>query len=228
MSQQYYDRSHLGKFSTVARGSADLAAKFFGYYGSVFQAGALSQRMKSLTALSVAHVVQCPYCIDAYTGDSLEKGADLEQMTEAVHVGAAVRGGAVVGIGAQMSALASAATGQPGATRSDAYYTRAHVPEREAVASGAPGLYAGFTAWEQAVFADGELSAKEKAVIAVAIAHTVQSPYQIDRCTQLALSHGATMEQLIEAVHVAVAIRGGASLVHAVQMLEQIDQRSMA
>jgi alkylhydroperoxidase/carboxymuconolactone decarboxylase family protein len=68
----------------------------------VFADGALSAREKSLIALAVAHAVQCPYCIDAYSTDALEKGADLEQMTEAVHVAAAIRGGASLVHGMQM------------------------------------------------------------------------------------------------------------------------------
>jgi 4-carboxymuconolactone decarboxylase len=50
----------------------------------------------------VSHVVQCPYCIEAYSKDALEKGADLDQMTEAVHVAAAIRGGASLVHGVQM------------------------------------------------------------------------------------------------------------------------------
>ncbi len=50
----------------------------------------------------MAHTVQCPYCIDAYTTDCLEKGSDLEQMTEAVHVATAIRGGASLVHGIQM------------------------------------------------------------------------------------------------------------------------------
>jgi 4-carboxymuconolactone decarboxylase len=50
----------------------------------------------------VAHTIQCPYCIDAYTTGSLEKGADLEQMTEALHVAVAIRGGASLVHGMQM------------------------------------------------------------------------------------------------------------------------------
>ena len=46
--------------------------------------------------------MQCPYCIDAYTDASLETGADLEQMTEAVHVATAIRGGASLVHGVQM------------------------------------------------------------------------------------------------------------------------------
>jgi len=54
----------------------------------------LTEREKALIALAVAHTVQCPYCIDAYTSTCLAKGADEEQMMEAVHVSAAIRAGA--------------------------------------------------------------------------------------------------------------------------------------
>jgi 4-carboxymuconolactone decarboxylase len=98
----YYDPADLGKFPEIGQGSKDLADKFFAYYGAVFAEGALSAREKSLIALAVAHAVQCPYCIDAYSKDSLEKGSDLEQMTEAVHVACAIRGGASLVHGMQM------------------------------------------------------------------------------------------------------------------------------
>ena len=68
----------------------------------MFQSGALSEREKALIALAVAHAVQCPYCIDAYTQESLAKGADLEQMTEAVHVACSIRGVASLVHGVQM------------------------------------------------------------------------------------------------------------------------------
>ena len=98
----YYDPAHLAKFGTVAEGNKELADKFFDWYGAVFKEGALSEREKSLIALAVAHAVQCPYCIDAYSKTCLEKGADLDQMTEAVHVAAAIRGGASLVHGVQM------------------------------------------------------------------------------------------------------------------------------
>jgi len=98
----YYKPEDLPKFPQIAEGSAHLAKKFFEYYGAVFAEGALSAREKSLIALAVAHAVQCPYCIDAYSSDALEKGADLEQMTEAVHVACAIRGGASLVHGVQM------------------------------------------------------------------------------------------------------------------------------
>ena len=72
------------------------------YYGKVFEEGALTAREKSLIALAVSHVVQCPYCIEAYTRDGLEQGFDEEQMMEAVHVASAIKGGATLVHGVQM------------------------------------------------------------------------------------------------------------------------------
>ena len=89
-------------FREIEEGGKELADAFFSYYGKVFEDGALTAREKSLIALAVSHTVQCPYCIDAYTSDCLEKGADLEQMTEAVHVATAIRGGASLVHGIQM------------------------------------------------------------------------------------------------------------------------------
>lgn len=102
MHTHYYDPQHLPRFGEIGKDAPELAEKFFAWYGAVFAEGALSEREKSLIALAVAHAVQCPYCIDAYSGDCLQKGADLEQMTEAVHVAAAIRGGASLVHGIQM------------------------------------------------------------------------------------------------------------------------------
>ncbi|WP_297337421.1 arsenosugar biosynthesis-associated peroxidase-like protein [Algoriphagus sp.] len=90
----YYNPEDLKKFGKIGELQKPLADKFFDYYGEVFAEGALTAREKSLIALAVAHAIQCPYCIDAYTTDTLEKGCDEEQMMEAVHVAAAIRGGA--------------------------------------------------------------------------------------------------------------------------------------
>ena len=103
MEHDHYDRAaDLARFSEVGKGAPELWEKFRAWYDAVFAEGALSAREKSLIALAVAHAVQCPYCIDAYSKDALEKGSDLDQMTEAVHVAAAIRGGASLVHGVQM------------------------------------------------------------------------------------------------------------------------------
>ncbi len=92
MSQEtYYDPADLGRFGDIAEWDRELARKFFDWYGEVFKEGALTEREKSLIALAVSHAIQCPYCIDAYTQDGLQRGVGEEEMMEAVHVAAAIR-----------------------------------------------------------------------------------------------------------------------------------------
>lgn len=104
--ETYYHPKDLGRFSDVGKGNADLWEKFMAYYSAVFQEGALTEREKALIALGVAHALQCPYCIDAYTKASLEKGSSVEEMTEAVHVACAIRGGSSLVHGVQMRNVA--------------------------------------------------------------------------------------------------------------------------
>ncbi len=104
--ETYYDPTDLGKFGEIGKDAPALAEKFFAYYGAVFAEGALTAREKALIALGVAHAVQCPYCIDAYTRSCLGQGSNLEEMTEAVHVANAIRGGAALVHGVQMRKIA--------------------------------------------------------------------------------------------------------------------------
>lgn len=98
----YYDPRDLAKFGQISEEAPEVAKKFFDYYQAVFAEGELTEREKALIALAVAHAVQCPYCIDAYTNTCLEKGSNKAEMTEAIHVACAIRGGASLVHGVQM------------------------------------------------------------------------------------------------------------------------------
>lgn len=102
MNETYFKPSDLKKFGEITEFQKEMGEKFFDYYGTVFKEGALTEREKSLIALAVAHTVQCPYCIDAYSSTCLQKGADQEQMMEAVHVAAAIKSGATLVNSVQM------------------------------------------------------------------------------------------------------------------------------
>ena len=102
MCKTYYNPDDLKKFGDISEWNQELGEKFFDYYGKVFEEGALSAREKSLIALAVSHVVKCPYCIDAYTKDGLQRGITKEEMMEAVHAGAAIESGATLVHGVQM------------------------------------------------------------------------------------------------------------------------------
>ena len=103
----YYRPEDLTKFAEIGKEAPELAKKFFDYYAAVFEDGELTEREKCLIALAVAHTVQCPYCIDAYTQACLEKGSNPGEMTEAIHVATAIRGGASLVHGIQMRNVAS-------------------------------------------------------------------------------------------------------------------------
>ena len=99
----YYESKDLGRFAEVGKFKPDLMKKFFDYYNEATGTdGALTKREKALIALAVAHFQQCPYCIDAYTTACLENGANPDQMTEAVHVAAAMAAGINLVHGVQM------------------------------------------------------------------------------------------------------------------------------
>ena len=104
--ETYYNPADLEKFGEIGKDAPELAKKFFDYYGAVFAEGDLTEREKALIGLAVAHAIQCPYCIDAYTNNCLEKGSNLSEMTEAVHVVNAIRGGASLVHGVQMRNIA--------------------------------------------------------------------------------------------------------------------------
>ncbi|MBN9548367.1 MAG: carboxymuconolactone decarboxylase family protein, partial [Alphaproteobacteria bacterium] len=60
----------------------------------VFQEGALPRKMKQLIAVAVAHVTQCPYCIEGHTKAATREGATPEEIMEAIWVAAEMRAGA--------------------------------------------------------------------------------------------------------------------------------------
>jgi 4-carboxymuconolactone decarboxylase len=90
----YYRDQDLDRFGEIGKHHPDLFKKFMDWYNSALTPGALTKREKVLIGISVAHAIQCPYCIDAFTKSCLEEGMSLEHITEAVHVASAVRGGA--------------------------------------------------------------------------------------------------------------------------------------
>ena len=84
-----------------------------------------------------------------------------------------------------------------------------------------------FFSYYAEVFKDSELSAREKSLVALAVSHAVQCPYCIDAYSTDAFEKGWSQAQMMEAVHVACAIRGGASLVHGVQMMNKVKEIAM-
>jgi AhpD family alkylhydroperoxidase len=86
----------------------------------------------------------------------------------------------------------------------------------------APGPAEAFRAFSKSVFADGAIAAKTKQLIAVAVAHVTQCPYCIRGHTSAALRHGASAEEIMEAIWVAAEMRAGGAYAHSALALDTI------
>ena len=98
----YYEPKDLADFPHITEHDQEGGEKFFEYYGKATSPGKLSDREKSLIALTVAHTEKCPYCIDAYTNKCLSLGLSNDEMMEAVHVGASMVAGVILAHSTQM------------------------------------------------------------------------------------------------------------------------------
>lgn len=87
-------------------------------------------------------------------------------------------------------------------------------------ASAKKGMDA-FWAFDKAAFAEGAINAKNKQLIALAVAVTTQCPYCIELHTDAAREAGATDEELSESAVVAAAIRAGGAITHATHMFKK-------
>lgn len=71
----------------------DQQAAFDAFGKAVFADGALSAKLKQIIAVAVAHVTQCPYCIEGHTKAALRAGATEQELMEAIWVAAEMRAG---------------------------------------------------------------------------------------------------------------------------------------
>jgi AhpD family alkylhydroperoxidase len=85
-----------------------------------------------------------------------------------------------------------------------------------------------FQSFSQAVFADGALPVKVKQIVAVAVAHVTQCPYCIKGHTKAALRHGASQEELMEAIWIAAEMRAGGAYAHSVLAIEEMEKDAAA
>jgi AhpD family alkylhydroperoxidase len=78
----------------------------------------------------------------------------------------------------------------------------------------APAAWDKFMGWNNAVMADGAISAKTKELIALAVAATTQCVYCLEIHNKKAKDLGCTEAEIAEAVMVSAALRAGGSLTH--------------
>lgn len=88
----------------------------------------------------------------------------------------------------------------------------------------APDIHQAFADFSERVFAEGALPVKTKQLIAVAAAHITQCPYCIRGHTKAALRHGASDEEIMEAIWVATEMRAGGAIAHSALALDTMKE----
>ncbi|MGE0758233.1 MAG: carboxymuconolactone decarboxylase family protein [Pirellulaceae bacterium] len=92
------DTTFPEKAAELARRRRDLAPEtlraFRSFSNQVFREGAVPRNVKELIAVAVAHVTQCPYCIEAHSRRARQHGVSDAELMEAIWVAAEMRAGA--------------------------------------------------------------------------------------------------------------------------------------
>lgn len=167
----------------------------------VFAEGALSEQTKQLMAVAVGHVTQCPYCIRGHAQGARDSGATREAVMEAIWIAATLRADSVT---------------------ASADLTFADLSEEDRAAL-APDASDAFRALTDQAFDSGVLSERRKRLLAVAVAHAVRSESRISEQVERAREVGATDEELMEAVWVAVEMQAGGAYAHSSLALDEMD-----
>jgi AhpD family alkylhydroperoxidase len=167
----------------------------------VFAQGVLSKKTKQLMAVAAGHVTQCPYCIRGHTQSAQDAGATREEIMEAIWVAATLRADGVH-------------------THADQTFENLSQEDRAALAPGASDAFHAFT---DRAFAGGSLSEQQKRLLAVTVAHATRSESCISNQVERARDLGASDEELMEAIWVAVEMQTGGATAHATIALDVME-----
>jgi alkylhydroperoxidase/carboxymuconolactone decarboxylase family protein len=108
------------------------------------------------------------------------------------------------------------------------YYQPADLARFGEIARVNPALGAAFFAYYEQVMAEGVLTRREKALIALALSHALKCPYCIDAYTTTLHDMHVSEAEMNEAVHVSAAMAAGITLVHSVQMMNKLEHLETA
>lgn len=212
-----YKKSYFSRITELKEFAPEAFQSFFAFNDKALAEGNLSVKSKELIAVAVAHVTGCPYCIDLHVGNAKKNDADKDEVAEAIFVATALKAGSAAAHG--VNAL-NAFDGQGG----DELYKASYFNRLKEFGQFSGDTFKAFAAFDQAASKQGKLTEKEKELIAVASAHTTGCAYCIDLHTKNAKETGASLEEISEAIFVAVALKAGSAIAHSVNALNAYDE----
>lgn len=204
----------IGEFNSI---SPEIFKSFVTFEKLALAEGKLSAKFKEIIAIAIAHTTGCPYCIEAHVKQAKKNGVSKEEMAESIMVATALKAGSAMAHG--VNAL-NAYDGNS----DDELYRASYIHRLGEFTQLSGDAFKAFGAFDQKALKAGVLSAKEKELIAIAVAHTTGCPYCIDIHTKAAKKAAATKEEVAESIMVATALKAGSALAHGVNALVAFDE----
>lgn len=212
-----YKKEYFGRLPELKEYAPETFQSFITFDSQALKAGRLSVKQKELIAVAVAHITGCPYCIDLHVGNAKKQDSSKEEVAEAIFVATALKAGSAAAHG--VNAL-NAFDGNS----NEELYKASYFARLKEFAELNGETFKAFVDFDQKSIKAGKLTVKEKELIAVACAHTTGCAYCIDLHTKNAKKAGADLEEISEAIFVAVALKAGSALAHSVNALNAYDE----
>jgi AhpD family alkylhydroperoxidase len=106
----------------------------------------------------------------------------------------------------------------------DTLYKLSYLNKLGELKERSPKVAEKFMQFEHEVFNNGQIPTKTKELIAIAVAHTTGCPYCIEAHVAKYKKLGGTMDEVIEAITVAAALKAGAAIAHSVNAVNAFER----
>lgn len=214
--ESLYQKAHIERLPELSKLAPDVFKAFGQFDAAAVADGAISSKTKELIAVAVAHVTGCPYCIDIHVNNAKKLDVSKEEMAESIMVATALKAGSAMAHGV------NALQAYDGNNDGD-LYEKSNISRLKEFADLAPEAFKAFTKMDQAAVQPGEISEKNKELIAVAVAHTTGCPYCIEIHVGNAKKLDVSKEEMAESIMVASALKAGSAAAHSVNALNAYD-----
>ncbi len=215
-THSYYEKTNLKRLETLSQLAPESFSNFFHFNDQALAEGYLSVKLKELIAVAVAHVTGCAYCIDLHVTAVKKAGASKEELSEAIFVATALKAGSA--FAHSVNALNAYDDNEDEDLYKASYFERI----KEFARINQQDLSA-FIDFDKQALKAGLLTEREKELIAIAVAHVTGCPYCIDLHVKAAKKIDVSLEEISEALFVAVALKAGSALAHSVNALQAYD-----
>lgn len=224
MSESIY-KDNIGEYIKKFRETdTELYSAWMSYHDSVFEDGALTKKEKVLTAIAIAHITSCPYCIRSRTKQAAKEGASDKEIVESIYVGMRFAMGAPYAFSS--IAFEASDTIDNNVPLTEGHFFKKDISHEIGQFRECSGnVTKPFGEFNRKVFSDGALSRKlKRGVIGLACSHATKCPYCIRGCVKDAKNDGISKEQMAEAINVAMVMTAGACYAHSSIAMEALSK----